>query len=47
MKPIGFVLAAAMLVGTSAYAAPKPATQSFRGEIMDSACASMGRLLTA
>ena len=42
MKPIGVVFAAIMLAGMGAYAAPRSTTQSFRGEIMDSACANMG-----
>ncbi len=42
MKLIGLALAAVMVVGVGAYAAPKSPSRSFSGQIMDSACASMG-----
>ena len=42
MKPTVLALAALMLVGVGSYAAPKSASRTFSGEIMDSACANMG-----
>ena len=42
MKPTVLALTTLMLVGVSAYAAPKSANRTFNGEIMDSACANMG-----
>src|ERR1017187_5901811 len=41
MKAIMLVSTALLLVGVGSYAAP-PSTQTFSGEIMDSACATMG-----
>lgn len=41
MKAIMLAVTALLLVGVSSYAAP-PSTQTFSGEIMDSACAAMG-----
>ncbi len=42
MKSAMVALAVLMLVGVSSYAAPKPTSRTFTGEIMDSACANMG-----
>ena len=42
MKAITLAFTALLLVGVSSYAAPKSASRTFSGEIMDSACANMG-----
>jgi type 1 fimbria pilin len=40
MKKAAAGLAATLLLGLLAFAAPKPKSQSFTGEIMDSQCAT-------
>jgi hypothetical protein len=42
MKAITLAFTALLLVGVSSYAAPRSASRTFSGEIMDSACANMG-----
>ena len=42
MKAVSLLFAALLFVGVSSYAAPKSTSQTFNGEIMDGACASMG-----
>jgi type 1 fimbria pilin len=42
MQQVKLTLAALLILGTASFAASKPMTHTFRGEIMDSACAKMG-----
>ena len=47
MKAITLAFTALLLVGVSSYAAPKSASRTFSGEIMDSDCANMVTIMPA
>jgi hydroxymethylglutaryl-CoA reductase len=47
MKAITLAFTALLLVGVSSYAAPKSASRTFSGEIMDSDCANMVTMMPA
>jgi len=42
MRHLKLALATLVIMGTAAFAGSKPVTHTFRGQIMDSACAKMG-----